>query len=178
VTPPALVAAVVAAIGVQRIVELLYARHTARGLQQRGARLVRDDGYGLIVAVHILWLAGLAVEATFSPKAGIGWWTLVGACAYGAGSALRYWSMAALGGRWSTRVWVLPDADLVRRGPYRWLRHPIYLGVALELAAAPMAFGAWGTAVAISALNAVALRRRIEREEAALGLRPARRPGS
>jgi methyltransferase len=79
--------------------------------------------------------------------------------------------MQALGWRWSTRVWVLPDAPLVTSGPYRFFRHPIYLGVSLELAGLPVAFGLWRTALAVGALNAVAVLVRIRFEERALGVR-------
>ena len=76
--------------------------------------------------------------------------------------------MASLKGRWTTRVYVLPQASLVASGPYRFLRHPIYVAVSIQLAALPMAFGLWGTAAIITVLNAVALTRRIQREEKAL----------
>ena len=70
------------------------------------------------------------------------------------------------------RIWVLPGATPVRRGPYRWLRHPNYLAVVLELAAAPMMFGALRTALAVSALNLAVLGLvRIPAEERALGPR-------
>ena len=66
------------------------------------------------------------------------------------------------------RVLVVPGAPLVRSGPYRWMEHPNYIAVALELLAGPMMFGAWRTACAISTLNAIALGVRIRAEERAL----------
>jgi methyltransferase len=74
---------------------------------------------------------------------------------------------------------VLPGAPLVRRGPYRWLRHPNYVAVIVELASAPLMFGAWRTALAASALNLAALAIRVRVEERALGLagRPGEREG-
>lgn len=165
-----LLPAVLAAVGVQRIAELAYAKFTARKLLAAGARFVREDGMGLIVATHALWfVAGFAESRMFGEQ--FGWWTPIGLAAFAAGSGLRYWSMTNLGWRWNTRVFVLPQAPLVASGPYRFLRHPIYVGVSLELAGLPAAFGLWRTSLALTALNGFAVLRRIRLEERALGLR-------
>jgi methyltransferase len=157
-------------LGVQRGAELAWSRRTGRLLQARGARLVHADGIGLLVAVHVLFFAACATEAVAAPWPVLGWWTPVGLALFACGEAMRLWSMATLKTRWNVRVWVLPDAPLVRGGPYRFMRHPIYLGVALELAGFPLAFGLWATALGILALNGFGLLRRIRLEEKALGL--------
>ena len=66
---------------------------------------------------------------------------------------------------------MLPDAKLVRRGPYRWIAHPNYIVVAAEIAALPLAFGAWQIALVFTLLNAAMLRWRIRVESAALAYR-------
>jgi methyltransferase len=76
--------------------------------------------------------------------------------------------VATLGERWTTRVWVLPRAPLVTGGPYRWLRHPNYLGVAVEVVALPLVHTAWWTAAAFGAANLLLLRHRIRVEQRAL----------
>jgi methyltransferase len=161
---------VLALVVVQRIGELWHARRTAQRLERRGAQWVPADGYGLLFVVHVLLIAGALAEAIFAPWADVGWWTVAGALLFGVGAALRYASMLALGDRWSTRVYIL-DEPLVKAGPYRWLRHPIYVGVTLELAGIPMMAGLWVTLVVVAALNALALARRIRVEERALGIR-------
>ncbi|MEA3189568.1 MAG: methyltransferase [Thermoplasmata archaeon] len=163
-----LLAGALVVVGVQRLAELAYARHTAKGLAAQGARPVRPDGMLGIVAVHVLFFAACAAEDAVRGAA-LGWWTPVGIGFFVAGAALRYWSMLALGGRWSTRVWVLPEAPLVAKGPYCHLRHPIYLGVTFELLGFAAAFGLWAAAVAVPLLNLVAVRRRVAVEEQALG---------
>jgi methyltransferase len=81
---------------------------------------------------------------------------------------LRWWTLATLGARWTTRVVVVPGEHLVKTGPYRWLRHPNYLAVVVEIAAIPMIHSAWLTAVIFSAANLAILRHRIAAEERAL----------
>ncbi|HJQ92703.1 MAG TPA: isoprenylcysteine carboxylmethyltransferase family protein [Candidatus Thermoplasmatota archaeon] len=158
----------VAALGVQRLAEMAAAARNTRKLQESGARLVKDDGYGLLVLTHSLFFAAAIAEALLSPWAGIGPWTLVGLAMLIVGEALRGWSMLELGSRWTTRVVILPKAPLVAKGPYRWLRHPIYVGVTLMIVGFPLAFGLWGTLALAGTLNGVALLRRIRREDRAL----------
>ena len=80
---------------------------------------------------------------------------------------LRVWVLASLGPRWTTRIIVL-DEPLVRRGPFRVLRHPNYTLVVLEIAVAPMVLGLTWVALVFSALNAAVLTIRIRAENAAL----------
>jgi methyltransferase len=80
----------------------------------------------------------------------------------------RIWVLASLGSRWTTRIIVLPDAPLVRRGPYRWLNHPNYVVVVAEIAVLPLAFGLWRLALIFSVLNAILLSVRIRAENRAL----------
>jgi methyltransferase len=87
--------------------------------------------------------------------------------------AARLWVLASLGRFWTTRIVILPGAPLVRRGPYRYLRHPNYLVVAAEIAVLPLVFGAWGIALVFSLLNLVLLIQRIRVEDAALAPRRA-----
>ncbi|MFL6033109.1 MAG: isoprenylcysteine carboxylmethyltransferase family protein, partial [Rubrobacteraceae bacterium] len=56
----------------------------------------------------------------------------------------------------------------VRRGPYRYLNHPNYVVVAVEIATLPLIFGAWVTALVFSVLNAALLYVRIREENRAL----------
>src|SRR5690606_26045725 len=81
---------------------------------------------------------------------------------------LRYWAIMSLGDRWSTKVLVPPDSEPVTSGPYRWLDHPNYAVVAVELTSFPLIFGAWRTAAAATIANAAVLRRRMVLEADAL----------
>ena len=74
-----------------------------------------------------------------------------------ASQALRWWCIATLGQQWNTRVIVVPGLALVSRGPYRWLRHPNYVAVAVEGLALPLVHSAWLTAAVFTVLNAALL---------------------
>ena len=83
-------------------------------------------------------------------------------------TGLRYWAIGTLGRCWNTRIVVVPGAPPVVGGPFRFLRHPNYLAVILEIAFLPLLHGAWITAAVFSLANAALLRVRIAAEERAL----------
>jgi methyltransferase len=120
-----------------------------------------------MVALHLLFPIGIVLEVWLARARPWGAWPLFFALVLIA-AAIRLWSMRALGVHWTARIWVTPGMRLVTTGPYRWLRHPNYLAVVIEMAAAPLMFGAWRTAIAASVLNALALAIRIPVERAAL----------
>lgn len=158
------------ALAIQRASELILSARNARRLRALGAVEHGAGHFPLLVAVHVLFPAALAAEV-FLLGAQPGRLWPVWLALWLAAEALRYAAIAALGDRWNVRIWVLPGAPLVRSGPYRFLRHPNYAAVILELLAAPLMFGAWRTALGISILNLLVLRIRIRAEEEAL-LRP------
>ncbi len=153
-------------VAAMRLAELAFAARNARKLRAMGAVEAGAGHYPLLVALHGSWLGAMAFAIPPETPA-----DPVLLAAFAALQAARVWTIASLGSRWTTRILVLPGAPLVRRGPYRWLRHPNYAIVAAEIAVAPSMFGAYGIALAFSLANALLLRHRIRIEEAALGLR-------
>lgn len=153
---------VLAAVTLQRLGELVLAQRNTRRLIAQGAQEVGAGHYPLIVGLHAAWLASL-------------WWwgwdqsvSLPWLAVFVGLQLLRVWVIASLGGRWTTRIVVLPDAPLVRRGPYRFLSHPNYAVVVGEIAVLPLAFGLAGLAILFSVLNALVLWVRIRAESRAL----------
>jgi len=153
-------------VALQRLGELLYARHNTARLLARGGHEVGASHYPVLLALHLAWL--LAMAFTVPAERATNWPLL---SLYLLLQAVRVWAIASLGPFWTTRIVTLPSAPLVRRGPYRFLKHPNYLVVALELAVLPLAFGAWQVALVFSALNAAVLAYRIKVEDAALASR-------
>jgi methyltransferase len=84
-------------------------------------------------------------------------------------TVVRWWCVSVLGKHWNPRLIVIPGASLVHRGPYRWLHHPNYTAVTVEVAALPLVHSAWLTAVVFSIANALVLNVRIRAENSALG---------
>jgi methyltransferase len=153
-------------VAAQRLAELAWAtRNTAR-LRRAGAIEADPGGYPFFVALHVGWLASLVL---FVPAAAPVCWPLLGVFAML--QPTRLWVVLSLGRFWTIRVLSLPGAPLVRTGPYRWLRHPNYLIVMVEIAVLPLAFGAVAIAVAFSALNLALIARRITIEDRALAPR-------
>lgn len=151
----------------ERLWELsLSARHVRR-LVARGAVEHGRGHYRWIVVFHTLWPIALATEVLVLGARPAPRWPVWFALLAGA-HVLRLVVIRALGERWTTRIWVIPGAARIRTGPYRFLSHPNYLAVAIEVASAPMMFGAWRTAVAATVVNGILLAIRIRAEERAL----------
>ena len=152
----------------ERLVELVITERNARSLKARGGFEVGRAHFLPMALLHtgLLIAAPLEVfqqERPFLPVFGTVMLVLL------AGTmGLRYWAISSLGDRWTTRVFVVPGEPPVVKGPYRWLHHPNYLAVIVEVAVLPLIHTAWWTAIAFSIGNALVLRVRIRVEEEAL----------
>jgi methyltransferase len=169
VTPALLLQAYLVALLAERGAELALSERNARATLARGGVEAGRGHYLPMVAVHVAFLVGCAAEPMLRPRP----WPLPAALVALAvallAMALRWWAVATLGSRWSTRVVVLPGAPPVTGGPYRWLRHPNYLAVSVELLAVPLIAGALWTALLATLANAALLAIRVRVEEQALG---------
>jgi len=151
-------------VTLQRLGELWLANRNTARLLSAGGEEHAPGHYPLIVAVHAAWLLGLwYVVLTGDPP--IAWFWLG---VFALMQLARVWVIATLGGRWTTRIIVVPGEKLVRSGPFRYVDHPNYLVVAAEIAALPLAFGLVWFAIVFSVLNAAVLTIRIRAESAAL----------
>ena len=149
-------------VTVERLAELFLARRNTARLLGRGAVEFAPRHYPLIVVLHAVWLGGLWLLAWDRP---IQWLWLA---LFAALQVLRVWVLATLGERWTTRIIILPGASLVKRGPYRILKHPNYAVVIGEIAVLPLVFGLPWYALAFSILNGIVLFIRIGAESSAL----------
>ena len=96
---------------------------------------------------------------------------LEGLAIWAVAKLLKTWAIRSLGDRWSFRVLVLPGAPLISSGPYRWIRHPNYIAIVGEFAGAGTLLAAPTTFLIFTAIFVGIMRRRIDVEERALGLR-------
>lgn len=157
-------------IALQRILEMAVAQRNRQWLLALGAVEYGARHYPLFFLLHGFWFLGWIVEALGSePELSALWpaWLVL----FLAAQVLRYWCIRSLGRCWNTRILVVPGATKVCQGPYRYLPHPNYVAVAVELLAVPMVFNCWVTASIATSANAILLLGiRIPQEEAALRL--------
>jgi methyltransferase len=164
---------ILALVALQRLVEVFYAERNTRALLARGAVEIGRAHYPLIVLLHAAWL--VAITLLLPTNATIRWPLLA---LFIVLQLARVWVLATLGPYWTTRIITLEGAPLVRKGPYRFVRHPNYLVVACEIAVLPLVFGEVWVAVVFTVLNAAMLFWRIRQEDAALALRRSRVPAN
>jgi methyltransferase len=154
-------------LALERLCELAIARRNGRWIRGEGG-VEHDAGFTRwMVVFHSAWFVSFAVEGLVRPASpAASEWTIWGAFLLLQG--LRYWCIASLGRFWNTGVLVLPGAPAVDAGPYRFLRHPNYLVVLIEIPLYPLMVGCWATAALFGAANVLVLRRRIRKEEEVL----------
>lgn len=149
-------------VTLQRAAELVIAQRNTKRLLQQGAVEVGAGHYPVMVLLHATWLAAL-------------WWfgwqaaiALPLLALYLLLQLFRVWILMTLGRRWTTRILTVPGEKLVTAGPYRFLRHPNYLLVALEVPLLPLVFGLPWLALVFGLLNLAMLAWRIRIEDGAL----------
>ena len=164
--PPSLSQIVIGYVLIERLGELWIAKHNTERLLAAGGEERGAEQYPYIVLLHAAWLTTIVLTTPEDAPVNLFW-----LAAYGALQVARTWVMISLGRFWTTRIITLPAKPMVRRGPYRYLRHPNYAVVAGEIAVLPLVFGYWQIAIVFSLLNAYALYERIRVEDEALAER-------
>ncbi|MEV5758321.1 isoprenylcysteine carboxylmethyltransferase family protein [Streptomyces tendae] len=158
----------VLAVAAERVAELVVARRNAAWTLARAGVEHGRGHYPVMVALHTGLLACCLLEPLLADRPflpALGWPLLALALL---AQALRWWCIATLGPYWNTRVIVVPGARLIGAGPYRFLRHPNYVAVVVEVAALPLVHSAWLTAAVFTAANAMLLTVRLRCENTAL----------
>ncbi|MFD7463496.1 isoprenylcysteine carboxyl methyltransferase family protein [Streptomyces tendae] len=161
-------ALLVLAVAAERVAELVVARRNAAWTLARAGVEHGRGHYPVMVALHPGLLACCLLEPLLADRPflpALGWPMLALALL---AQALRWWCIATLGPYWNTRVIVVPGARLIGAGPYRFLRHPNYVAVVVEVAALPLVHSAWLTAAVFTAANAMLLTVRLRCENTAL----------
>ena len=161
----------VVAVAALRLMELKTSRRNIAALKAKGGVEKGASLYPWMVAVHTGFLLSCVLEVWLVDRPWIPWLGASMSLVFAAGMTLRHWTIRTLGALWSTRVVYVAADPLVASGPFRWLRHPNYVGVVLEIFSLPLIHTAWLTAVVFSAANAVVVYRRIRIENEVLASR-------
>jgi methyltransferase len=149
-------------VTLQRLAELVLAKRNTAYLLANGGREIGASHYPIIVLFHAAWLAGLWY---FALGQNVNWILMA---LFTILQAARIWVLATLGKRWTTRIILVPEKPLVVAGPFKYLNHPNYTVVALEIFILPLAFGLFYFAVVGGVINLCILAGRIAVEEQAL----------
>ncbi len=163
-----LYSAFIAAVGAERLAELVVARRHAAWSLARGGREFGQGHYPFMVVLHTALLFGCLAEAWLWHRP---YWPVVSSLMIVVAllsQGLRWWVIRTLGPMWNTKVIVVPGLARVTTGPFRWISHPNYVAVVAEGIALPLIHGAWVTALVFTVLNGVLLTIRIRCEEHAL----------
>lgn len=151
----------------QRLVELQVAKINKKWIMAQGGYEVGQSHYKYMVLLHSLFFLVLLVEVQLLDRSLAVWW-YIPFSVFMLAQLLRIWCLFSLGRFWNTRIMILPGAQVIEKGPYRWIRHPNYVIVIAEVLFLPLIFQAFYTALLFTILNALMLSIRIPYEEKAL----------
>jgi methyltransferase len=151
----------------QRIAELLIAKSNEKWMKKRGAKEYGRDHYLYIVWMHIGFFISLIGEVLLAGRPLSPYWPLL-LMLFLIVQIGRIWVMMSMGRFWNTKIIVLPGAKVIRKGPFKYMKHPNYAIVTLELLIIPLLFQAYATAIVFFILNQALLKARIPIEEKAL----------
>ncbi len=158
--------ALIALIICQRLLELKYSANNERLMRKKGGREIFPRNFTYMQWIHTSWFIAILIEY-FLRKEAVSFNGLF-FVVFIIGQALRFAAISTLRERWSVRLMILPHQKIVHHGIYKYIRHPNYLGVILEIAALPMVMNLYFTAIVFSLLNFWVLKLRIQCEERAL----------
>jgi len=145
-----------------RIIELLVSKKNETWLRQNGAVEYGQKHYPFIVALHSVFIASMIVEFLARGGTNLSIWFLV---IFVLLILFKTWTISSLGKYWNTKILRIPDSTFIKKGPYKYFRHPNYFIVICEIAVIPMVFGLYYTAILFTVLNGVMLWVRIKAEE-------------
>ncbi len=160
--------ALLALVGLERLAELRISRRNQLKLEKLGVRKVAEPHFRWMVFVHAGVLACAAAEVVLLHRPVIPSLAIAMAALFVFTNALRWWVIRTLAGHWNVEVMASSRVGVVTSGPYRWVRHPNYVAVVIELFALPMMHTAWLTALAGTLANLEILRRRLRVEDGVL----------
>ncbi|MFJ7737017.1 isoprenylcysteine carboxyl methyltransferase family protein [Lysinibacillus sp. NPDC097287] len=151
----------------QRLTEVFIAKRNERWMLSQGAYEIGASHYPYMLALHSSFFLFLIVEVMTSSNSLSPLFPLF-FILFVAVQALRIWCLRSLGPFWNTKIIILPGAEVVKKGPYVFFRHPNYAVVCLEILLLPLMFQAYLTAFCFTLLNITMLSVRIPIEEQAL----------
>jgi methyltransferase len=160
------------AVAALRLVELRISRRHQQQLVARGAAKVDEPRFRWMVLLHTTVLLGAALEVVFLKRPFFPALAAAMLVVFLTANAVRWWVIRTLGDHWNVQVMDSTRLGVVTSGPFRFVRHPNYAAVFVEMLALPMIHTAWITALAGSLAHAAVLAQRLSTEERVLFANP------
>ncbi|HXL21081.1 MAG TPA: isoprenylcysteine carboxylmethyltransferase family protein [Candidatus Dormibacteraeota bacterium] len=151
-----------------RLLELRVSRNHQQQMIARGAKKIIDPKFRWMVLVHTAVLLGAALEVVFLKRPFIAWLAAPMLALFLAANAVRWWVIRTMGQHWNVQVVDSTQLGVVTSGPFRFVRHPNYAAVFVEMLALPLIHTAWITAVAGAIAHVGVLAQRLSAEERVL----------
>jgi methyltransferase len=164
--------ALLAAVGVLRLVELRISRRHQQNMLAQGAARVPEPHFKWMVVVHTGVLIGAALEVVVLRRPFLPLLAATMFVLFLASNLMRFWVVRTLGDLWSVQVMDSTRIGVVTTGPFRFVRHPNYTGVILEMISLPLIHTAWITAIVTLVAYSFVLSMRIRAEESVLMANP------
>lgn len=155
-------------MALQRLGEVVYSKSNQRQLGKLGAQRVADTAFPWMIATHTFILLGSAVEVIYFDPPLIPLLTWTSGFLFIASNLVRFWVIVTLRDHWNVNVVNSAGLGVVANGPYRWVRHPNYSAVFVEMLALPLIHTAVISAAIGAILHIVAIRKRVSVEDGIL----------
>jgi len=151
----------IAILVIQRLTELFISRRNEKWLLSQGAIEYGSGHYPWMVAMHTVFIFSLIAEYYLRGGEPMSFMFLM---LFVALLLFKYWILTSLGNYWNTKIYRIPGSAPVRKGPYKYFKHPNYVDVVCEIAIIPLVFHLYYTAIIFSVLNAIMLTVRLKTE--------------
>ena len=152
----------------QRIGEMILSKRNDKILFAQGYQIFFASDLPWLKLFHASWFVCQSLEHFYRPLAipTYLWWLAMVLCCIG--QVLRFLSQQSLKQRWVISIMSHPLERRINDGIYRWLDHPNYLGVFLEIIFLPLMGGAIVTSLVFGLVNVFILKRRMGQEKEVL----------
>ena len=156
---------------IQRFSELFISGRNEKLLRKNGAVEYGKSHYKYMVILHTFFLISVAAEYLFNyGYKNTAEFNIYLFFLFVVLQVFRFYTIYSLGMYWNTKILRIPGAPLVKRGIYKYVKHPNYFIVVMEIALIPLIFNCYFTAVLFSILNLFILSVRVKAENEALKL--------
>jgi methyltransferase len=145
----------------QRLLELVIAKRNEKWLCSQGAVEYGQKHDPYIVMLHTLFIVSMIAEYLYR----VGVFNIVVMVVFLLLIVLKIWVISSLGRYWNTKILRVPHSIFIKKGPYKFFKHPNYIIVICEIIIIPLVFNLYFTAIIFSVLNAFMLWVRIREEE-------------